>query len=166
MHRASNAQALVEFGLVLPLLLVTFVGLVSLGRGLVFAVAVQQGSREAARIGAAAALDTTITDADVLNRLVTASSPALVGCAAVLATQEQCGDGSWMFTLRVTAPGGTSSYSSLAAARSSAPGGIGGWQLDVQARGSLPVLFDFDTGIFGSTLGQIAVQGNAIMVIA
>jgi TadE-like protein len=165
MRRVSNAQALVELGVVLPVLLIALIGMVSLGRGLVFGVAVQQGAREAARVGAAAGLDATVTDSVVLDRLIAASAPALLGCAAVLETQQQCGGGSWTFALSVKPPSAGTAFNSLAGARASAPGGIGGWRLEVRARGSVALLVGFDTGALGGAAGQIGMQGDAVVVI-
>lgn len=163
--RHRPAQALVEFALILPVLLIMLLGLIDLGRGLVFGVAVQQGAREAARIGVAAGLDASVSDAVVLQSLIAASAPGLVGCSAVLDTVQQCGGGSWTFSIRVTPPAGTPTYTSLAAARASAPQGIGGWRLEVTSRGSVSLLQGLATGVAGMSLAQISVQGDAVMVV-
>lgn len=162
---AAAGQALVELGLVLPVLLIMLLGMIDLGRGFVFGVSVQQGAREAARVGATAALDPSVTDSVLVQRLIAASAPALTGCSPVLATTQACGGGSWMFSLTVTAPGGAPSYASLAAARASAPQGFGGYKLEVTARGSVSLLAGFQTGLDGIGLGQINVQGDAAMIV-
>ena len=113
--RKRPAQALVELALLLPVLLIMLLGMIDLGRGLVFGVSVQQGAREAARIGAAAALDTTVTDAVVLQRFIAASAPALAGCGPTLSSAQQCGGGTWTFSIKLTPPAGSPSYSSIAA---------------------------------------------------
>ena len=163
--RKRPAQALVELALLLPVLLIMLLGMIDLGRGLVFGVSVQQGAREAARIGAAAALDTPVTDAVVLQRFIAASAPALVGCGPTLDSAQQCGGGTWTFSIKLTPPAGSPSYSSIAAARASASQGIAGWRLEVTSRGSVSLLGGFQTGAAGLTLGQISVQGDAVMVV-
>ena len=50
-RRRSKGQALVEFGLVLPILLVIFVGIFEIGRLIAVWIAMQQGAQEAARWG-------------------------------------------------------------------------------------------------------------------
>src|SRR5918911_1600980 len=99
---ATRAQALVEFAFVLPVLLVLTLGMIDLGRTFVFGVAVQNGAREAARLGAKAYLDPTITDTLILQRLIDASSPALTGCAAQTGTQPSGGCSAWSFSLSPT----------------------------------------------------------------
>ena len=93
MRSRAQAQAYVEFALVLPLLLLLVLGMIDLGRAFVFGVAVQQGAREAARLGAKAALDPTIDDATVFGRLIAASDPALVGCSATRTPGQACSGG-------------------------------------------------------------------------
>ena len=149
----------------MPVLLIMLLGMFDLGRGLVFGVSVQQGAREAARVGATAALDTTVTDAVVVQRLLDASAPLLSGCVAVLGGSQQCGGGTWRVSLAVKAPGGSPSYTSLAQARAAAPQGLGGYQMEVTARGSVSLLAGLQTGLGGMSLGQIAVQGDAVMII-
>ncbi len=135
-----------EFALVLPVTLILLLGMVDLGRAFVFGVSVQQGTREAARLGSKAALDTTITDATILQRLVAASDPALVGCAAVT-TSQSCGGGTWTFMLAFT------------------PSRTGGSTVEVKAVGNVSLLVGFLTGAMGLGLNQVTVQGDAAMVV-
>jgi Flp pilus assembly protein TadG len=160
----TPGQALVELGLVLPVLLIMLLGMIDLGRGLIFGVSVQQGTREAVRVGAAAGLDPTVNDSIVLQRLIAASAPALSGCTPVLGAQ-QCGGGTWTFSLIVTAPGGAPTYASLAAARSGAAQGLGGYNVEAKAVGSVSLLTGFQIGFENIGLGQITVQGDAAMVV-
>jgi len=155
------AQALVEFALVLPVLLVFLLGTIDLGRGLVFGVAVQQGAREAARVGAAAGLDSTVTDRVVLDRLIAASAPALVGCVSEPNTEQTCGGGRWAFSITLTPPSGARTYGSLAEARANGAGQLSGSRLEVTTRGSVALLAD----LLPLGLGQISVQGQAVMVV-
>jgi len=154
------AQALVEFAFVLPIMLVLTLGLIDLGRAFVFGVSVQEGARQATRIAATAGADTTLTDAAVLGRLISASSPALTGCAAVTAVQT-CNGGSW--TLRLTVQSSGSTYSSLAAAR--AADALPGSRVTVTAAGAVGLLAGVQTGLFGLRLPEIGVQGQAAMVV-
>jgi hypothetical protein len=102
----------------------------------------------------------------VLQRFIAASAPALVSCNPVLDTPQQCGGGTWTFSIKVTPPGaGSPSYASLAAARAGAPQGIAGWRLEVTTRGSVSLLEGFQTGAPGMSLGQIGVQGDAVMAV-
>jgi Flp pilus assembly protein TadG len=94
----QSAQALVEFALVLPVMLILVLGSVDIGRALVYGVAVQNGAREAGRLAASTAANITVTDTAVLQRLIDASAPALGGCAPI-STLQQCGGGKWTFTL-------------------------------------------------------------------
>src|SRR5215207_1218829 len=164
-RRHCPAQALAELGLVLPVLLVMLLGMIELGRGLVFGVAVQQGAREAARVGAVAALDATVTDEVVLQRFITASAPALVGCGPVLDSPQPCGGARWTFSIKVTAPGGSPTYASLRAARADAVRPMGGSRLQVTARGAVSLLAGLGLGAMVGGLGEISVQGDAVMVV-
>ncbi len=161
LRRVTGAQALVEFALVVPMLLVFLLGMVDLGRGLVFGVAVQYGAREAARLAAGVALDSTVTDAIVLERLVGASAPALVGCSAVLEVPQNCGGGTWTFSIRLTPASGGPTYASLGEARAGASRQLSGSRLEVTTRGSVPLLAD----LLPLGLGHISVQGQAVMVV-
>jgi Flp pilus assembly protein TadG len=159
--RAKRAQALVEFALVVPVMLVFLLGTIDLGRGLVFGVAVQHGAREAARVGAGAALDSTVTDTVIVERLIAASAPALVGCLAVLNTQQTCGGGRWVCSVKLTFSSGTRTYASLAEARDGASEQLSGARLEVTIRGSVSLLAD----LLPLGLGQISVQGQSVMVV-
>jgi Flp pilus assembly protein TadG len=152
---------MVEFALVLPVLLVMLLGMIDLGRGLVFGVAVQQGAREAARVAAGAALDSTVIDDVVLQRLIAASAPALVGCTPVLDTAQSCGGGAWTFSVKIRPSTGSPIYTSLAAARTGGALGLSGSRVEVTARGSVSLLPD----VLSAGLGHIAVQGQAVMVV-
>ena len=156
--RGSNSQALVELALVLPVVLIMLLGMSDLGRAFVFGVAVQQGAREGARIASNASLDTNVTDSVVLQQLIVASAPAIADCTAVLNTQQTCGGGTWAFNVRVTPPGGTPTYSSLASARSSLAT-LSGSHVEVRAFGSVAMF----AGVLSAA--QITVQGDAVMVI-
>ena len=141
-------------------MLLMTLGLIDLGRAFAFGVAVQEGSRQATRVAANAATDSTLTDAVVLGRLVAASNPALTGCAAQTAAQS-CNGGNWTFTISVLSAGTT--YSSIAAARTA--NALPGAQITVTAAGSVALLPGVSTGIFGLTTPQINVQGQSAMVI-
>jgi hypothetical protein len=143
-------------------LLLILLGMIDLGRAFVFGVAVQQGAREAARVGSTAALDTSVTDTVVLQRFILASAPAVADCTFVLNTQQACGGGHWTFTLQVAAPDGHTIYSGLASARASGTS-LSGYRIDVRANGEVAMFSGFITGPL--SLDQIGVQGDAVMVI-
>jgi len=152
------AQALIEFSLILPVMLLMTIGLISLGRGFVYGVAVQEGTRQAARLAASSNVNTTITLAtsDVLGRLVAGSNPALVGCLAQTGSQT-CNGGAWTINLSVLGTSG-SSYSTLESARTAHD--LTGAQVTVTVTGAVAVLPGVDTGIFGLKLPQVGVQGQ------
>jgi Flp pilus assembly protein TadG len=155
----KSAQALIEFALILPVMLVMLLGGLDLGRALVYGVAVQDGAREAARLGA----NGSAGDAPVLRRLIDASAPALTGCAVSWATQS-CGGGTWTFTMQIVAPNGT--YPSLFQANAGCqlPAcALAGSQLTVTASGKVS-MFQGITA-WGLTLFQIGAQGQASMVM-
>jgi Flp pilus assembly protein TadG len=160
LKKGCRAQALVEFSLILPVMLLMTLGLIDLGRAFVFGVAVQEGTRQAARMTAEASWDPTLTDAAVLGRLVAASNPALVGCSASTGSQT-CNGANWTFTLDI-ASGGTH-YSSIAAARTA--NALPGAQVTMTASGSVALLPGISTGGYGLSLPQISVQGQSAMVI-
>ncbi len=141
-------------------MLLMTLGVIDLGRAFVFGVAVQEGSRQAARIAANASQDTTLTDAAVLGRLIAASNPALVGCASSTSAQS-CNGGTWTFAISVLSGGNT--YSSIAAARTASA--LPGAQVTVTATGAVALLPGVSTGTFGLTLPQISVQGQSAMVV-
>jgi len=157
----QSAQALIEFALILPVMLVMVLGGIDIGRALIYGVAVQDGAREAARLGATAAFDTSVTDAGVLQRLIDASSPALSSCAATTTVNQSCGGGNWTLNINVltTSHG---AFSSIAAARSDAQ--FPGSQLTVTATGTVSMLAGFRTG-WGLSLSPITARGQAVMVV-
>src|SRR5579864_6463975 len=148
LRRRCASQALVELGLVLPVVLIMLLGMIDLGRAFVFGIAVQQGAREAARVASLVALDGTVQDTTVLSRLISASGPAIVDCATVLNTPQACGGGNWMFTMSIARPGGGQSYSSLAAARA-AHADLSGYWVEVRAAGSVAMFAGTFTGLLG-----------------
>src|SRR5919199_7002705 len=114
-ERGSSAQALVEFAFILPVTLILLLGMIDLGRAFVFGVAVQEGARAATRLASQAALDPTISDTTLRQRLIDSSAPALVGCSASSNTCTDGAAGTWTYSLRVAT--GTATYTSLSAAR-------------------------------------------------
>jgi Flp pilus assembly protein TadG len=146
----AAAQALVELGLILPVLLLILLGMFDLGRGLVFGVAVQYGAGEAARLGAMQYANPAlgVTSAKIYQRLIDASAPALVGCTAGSGSSMTCTDAagrSW--TLSIT-------YS---------PSQASGNSIEVKAVGSVGLYSGFATPFGG--LGSITVQGDAVSVV-
>lgn len=159
-RKRERAQALVELAFILPALLLMLLGMIDLGRAFVFGVAVQNGAREAARLGARAAMDSSINDTAVLSRLVTASAPALGGCAASTGSQA-CGGGTWTLGLSVLGTDGNT-YSSLSSVPASA---LPGSRLTVTAQASsLSMLAGMATGM-GLSLSAITAQGQAVMMV-
>ena len=156
-----RAQALVELSLVLPVVLIMLLGMIDLGRAFVFGVAVEQGAREAARVASTSALDATVTDSVVIQRYIEASAPAITDCARTISTPQQCGGGTWTFSITITSDDST--YSSLAQARSS-EASLSGSRVEVKANGSVAMFAGVFTGPLG--LNQISVKGDAVMVIA
>jgi Flp pilus assembly protein TadG len=155
-----RAQSLVELSLVVPVLLIMLLGMIDLGRAFVYGVAVEQGAHEGARLASTASLDANVTDSIVVQRFIQASAPAITDCGTTLNTPQQCGGGTWTFTLTVTS--GSSSYSSLANARSGQPS-LSGSRVEVKGSGSVAMFAGVFTGPLG--LSQISVQGDAVMVI-
>ncbi len=125
-------------------MLILLLGTIDFGRALVFGVVVQQGAREAARVAAQAGLDTTITDAMVLQRLVAASNPALTTCAASTASQS-CGGGTWSLSVTYT------------------PSRSSGSQVVVRADGQLTLISAYLTGALGIT--GVPLHGEAAMQV-
>jgi Flp pilus assembly protein TadG len=168
-HRLAprhSAQAVVEFALILPVMLIMVLGSLDLGRALVFGVAVQDGAREAARLGSTG----SATDVDVLNRLIAASAPAVGGCAANL-TAQSCGGGTWTFSLKIETPNGIADCFDSACpvahqAKTVCPLPtclLGGSKLTVTARGQVSMFQGFSVG--GMQLFQIGAQGQTAMVM-
>jgi hypothetical protein len=145
-------------------MLVMVLGGIDLGRALIYGVAVQNGAREAARLGATAAFDSSVTDTTVLQRLIDASGPALASsltCQPVLTTAQTCGGNQWNFTISVvTASHGT--FSNIAAARADSQ--FAGSQLTVTATGAVSMLAGFRT-TWGLSLSPITARGQAVLVV-
>ena len=151
-----------EFAIILPVLLLMTLGMIDLGRAFVFGVATQQGAREAARYASRYAVSkATVTDDLVRQRLIDASFPSLQGCDATLSTPQDCGGGTWTFTLTVTPTSGTS-YSSIATAASNS--NLSGGQVTVTANGGVAMLGGVCLGQ-NLCLASIGVQGQASMEI-
>lgn len=158
----QQSQALVELALVLPVLMIILLGMADLGRAFVYGVAVEQGAHQGARVAAAAALDTNVTDTVVLQRMILASAPAISDCTTTLNTTQSCGGGSWTLSINVTPASGSPTYTSLSAARSG-QSSLSGAQVEVRAHGSVSMYAGFFAGALG--LSSISVQGDAVMVI-
>jgi hypothetical protein len=156
------SQALVELALVLPVSIIILLGMIDLGRGFVYGVAIEQGAREAARVASTASLDVNVTDSVVLQRLILASAPAISDCATTLSGVQACGGGTWTFSLNLIPAGGSPTYTSLAAARAGQPR-LSGAQVEVRASGSVSMFAGFVAGGLG--LSAIRVQGDAVMPI-
>jgi Flp pilus assembly protein TadG len=78
-----RGQALVEFGLVLPVMLVIFLGIVDFGRAFYAGVLAEQAARDAARLGAGAIPNNGITTDTLQNQAYTAlgwPNAACSGC--------------------------------------------------------------------------------------
>jgi Flp pilus assembly protein TadG len=159
--RLHQAQALIEFALVLPVMLVLTLGLIELGRAFVFGISVQEGARQAARLAASANYDMNVDNGAVLGRLVAASAPALSGCAATVTPNQVCNGGSWTFSVSIV--NNATSYSTFAQARTA--NALAGAQITTTAIGSVALLPGFDAGAFGLRLPQITVQGESSMVV-
>jgi Flp pilus assembly protein TadG len=160
-NRNEAAQAVVEFAVLLPAMLLLLLGLIDLGRAFVFGVAVQEGARQAARLAASANYDVNVDDSAVLGRLVAASAPALAGCPASTTANQACNGGTWSFSLSIE--NGGFSYATLAAARTA--GALPGAKVTATARGSVGLLPGVNTGAFGMTMPQLGVRGQAAMVV-
>jgi len=152
---------MIEFVVIVPVMLVILLGMIDLGRAFVFGVAIQDGAREAARLAERSATDVNVTDAAVMSRLVTASSPALTNCPTSLGSHTGCGGGDWTFSVAITTPNGTS-YTSIDAAK--ADTNFPGSTLTVTARGSVSLLAGVKTS-WGMGLFPITVQGMSEMVV-
>lgn len=174
-----SAQALIEFALILPVMLVMVLGGIDIGRAFIYGVAAQGGARDSARLGASAAANLSITDAAVLQRLIDASSPALTGCAATTTALQSCGGGTWTFDISVLTNSGTCStvlaHCSIADAKLAdailACSQIGlpvcqfpGSTVTVTATGQVSMLNGFRTG-WGLSLFPITARGQAVMVV-
>jgi Flp pilus assembly protein TadG len=167
----AAGQALIEFAVILPVLLVMLLGMIDLGRGFVFGVATQDAARQAARVAANARLDPSLTDSMILQRLIDSSAPAMAGCtlpASITSTPVSLtcppGAGTWTLTLVVT-PAGSAPASTFAGLSSAARTHLNGGTVEVKAVGSVSLLSGFSTGAMGLRLYGITVQGDAAMVL-
>ncbi|MCA1645252.1 MAG: pilus assembly protein [Chloroflexi bacterium] len=159
---SHRAQALVEFAFVLPVLLLLTLGMIDLGRAFTFGVATQQGAREAARQASRLAVNSSVTDSMVLQRLIDSSTPALQGCLPVTTTQT-CGGATWTFTLAATPPGSNTSYASIpTAVTNSTNPFLSGGQITVTATGAVAMMAGWCMGQ-SLCLPPIGVQGQASM---
>lgn len=159
--RRLRAQAVIEFALIVPVLLILVLGLIDLGRAFVFGVSIQEGARQATRLAASSNYDINVDDNAVLGRLVAASAPALVGCNASTTPNQSCNGGTWSLNLSVV--NGAMTYPTVAAAR--AANALPGSTVTVTANGSVALLAGFRTEFLGLALPQIGVQGQAVMVV-
>jgi Flp pilus assembly protein TadG len=161
----TPAQALLEFAFILPATLILLLGMIELGRALVFGVAIQNGAREAARLAAGASYDTTVDDKAVVGRFIGASQPALGGCSVPSSVTTTtitltCGDVTWTLTLCVDNSG---TCNTIATARSG--GVLTGHKVTLTGSGSVALLSGLQTGLWGLSLATIGVQGQAAMVV-
>jgi Flp pilus assembly protein TadG len=169
--RRAGGQALIEFALILPVMLILLLGMIDLGRGFVFGVAAQDGAQQAARLAANARLDPSLTDRIILQRLLDGSAPAMVRCtlpASIPSTPITLtcpsGVGTWTLTLTVTPTSGSAS-SSFAGLSTTALNQLNGGTVEVKAVGSVSLLAGFATGAMGLNMYQVTVQGDAVMVL-
>ena len=144
-------------------MLLMLLGMIDLGRAFVYGVSAQEGARQAARLAATAVYDGSVDEQAVLGRLVAASNPALTGCSPVTPTQS-CGSGTWTLSMKVV--DGASTYTgSTAIADARAANMLAGATVTITSSGSVALFPGVNTGANGLTLGQIAVQGKAAMVV-
>jgi Flp pilus assembly protein TadG len=140
---------MVELALVLPITLILLLGMVDFGRAFMLGVAAQNATREAARLGANAFLDSTVTNQIIQQRLITSAAPAMPGLSATsCALGSSCTDSSgvtWQMTITFT------------------PARTSGARVEVTAAGSVPLITGFLTSMVG--INQISVQGNASMAV-
>jgi Flp pilus assembly protein TadG len=166
----NQAQAVVEFALILPVTLLLLLGMIETGRAFVFGVSVQNGAREAARLAANERVNPGLTDSFFLQRLIDSSAPAMAGCtlpSTVTSTPVTftCGGGTWTLTLAVTPNGSSTSVSSFSALTAAQKAQMNGGQVEVKAIGSVSLLAGLNTGSSPLSLYNIAVQGDAIMAV-
>ena len=162
----QQAQALVEFALILPVMLLMTLGLIDIGRAFVFGVAVQEGTRQAARLAVNANNDSTVTDQSILGRLIASSSPTLDGCTPQTSPPQTCHG----ITLSMQVVVNGTTYTTLSAAKAdthwaSAVTSSGGVQVTVTAAGPVALLPGVSTGNFGLVLPNINIQGQSAMVV-
>jgi Flp pilus assembly protein TadG len=184
-RRCAAGQAIVEFAVILPVLLILTLGLIDLGRGFTFGVATQDAARQAVRLAAKGRLDLGSSadqtkratfDRAVFQRLIDGAAPALSGCTLpgtipstpFTLTTSTCpaGAGTWTLTLVVTPAGGFTSVSRFAdLINDDARAHLDGGTVEVKAVGSVSLLNGFSTGAMRLGLYSITVQGDAVMVI-
>lgn len=167
-RKVHQAQALVEFAVVVPVMLLLTLGMIDLGRALIFGVAVQEAARESARVAAAANYDTSVTQQAVLGRLMYSANPAMAGCLIQTGTQS-CNGGTWTVTVNVVGASGAT-YTSLDSARTANDLACTGVCTDpaeatITVTGSVALLPGVSTGNYGLTLPSISVQGMSSMAI-
>jgi Flp pilus assembly protein TadG len=167
----AAGQALIEFAVILPVMLVLVLGTIDLGRGFIFGVSTQDAARQAARLAANARLDPSLTDRVILQRLIDSAAPAMSGCslpASITSTPVSLtcppAAGTWSLTLVVT-PNGYSAASTFGSLSSTARAHLNGGTVEAKAVGSVSLLKGFSTGAMGLSLYGITVQGDAAMVI-
>jgi hypothetical protein len=175
-----QAQALIEFALVLPVTLLLLLGLIEIGRGFVFGVTVQDGARQGARLAANARVNPAITDTMILQRLIDSASPAMTGCVLPkplpnpstpvillnpVTNLPPCGGGIWTLTLAITPNGSSTSKPSFSALSTAELGQLNGGTAKVRAVGAVSLLAGLNTGSPGLALYQVGVQGDAVMVV-
>jgi Flp pilus assembly protein TadG len=156
----------VEFAIILPVILLMTLGLIDLGRAFVYGVAVQEGTRQAARLAINAANDSGVTDQSVLGRLIASSSPALDGCTPQTSPPQICNG----ITLSVQVVVNGTTYTSLSAAKAdtnwaTAVTSSGGVKVTAKAAGPVALLPGVSTGNYGLQLPQINIQGQSAMVV-
>lgn len=146
-----RAQALVEIGLVLPVVLILLLGLFDIGRALVFAVGVQFGAGEAARLAAAqyANPGLGVTNTRIYRRLIDASAPAMAGCSAGAGASMTCTD---------------SAGETWSASITYSPSQASGNSVEVKVTAQVSLFAGLITGA-GIGLGGIAVQGDAVTIV-
>ena len=148
MRTRSRAQSIVEFAVILPVMLVLVLGMIDLGRALMFGVAVQNGAREAARVAANAALNPGIATSEVIQRLIDASGPALTTCTAGASDVSGC---PWHVTISPSTISSSSSGSAVT--------------VTIANTSDISFFAGRLTGAMGLSLTTFTIQGSASMVI-
>jgi Flp pilus assembly protein TadG len=74
----AAAQAIVEFALVFPVVLLVFVGIFELGRLMIEYSSIANAAREATRVGIITAVNATQITTTAQNMAITAGAPAVV----------------------------------------------------------------------------------------
>jgi Flp pilus assembly protein TadG len=187
----TRGQAIVEFAFILPVFLLIVLGMIEIGRGFVFGVAVQDGAREAARLAANTRVNSGLTtslqvgstvpvaytnDAYIIQRVIDASAPAMLGCSlpATATTSTpitanppyalNCGGGNWTVALNITTQSGTTYSTFSDPAFRASRDLLNGATVEAKVKGSVSLLAGLVTGWRGLQLYQVNVQGDAVMV--